>query len=84
MMINTWLRRCSFVWGNPAKASELPWRVLVLSGLKTAATVTCDSVIRTKDNGYRSVKNGAILSVVEPHCSDTRHSGSVTHTAEDD
>lgn len=26
----------------------------MLSGLKTAATVTCDSVIRTKDSGYRN------------------------------
>ena len=43
-----------------------------------------DSVIRTKESGYRSVKNGAILSVVEPHRSGTRHSSSVTHTAEDD
>ena len=40
--------------------------------------------IRTKDGNYRSVKNGAILSVVETRCSGTRHSGSVTHTAEDD
>ena len=54
------------------------------SGLKTAATVTRVGAIRTKDGGYRSVKNGAILSAVEPHRSGTRHSGSVTHTAEDD
>ena len=40
--------------------------------------------IRAKDSGYRSVKNGAVLSVVETYCSGTRHSGSVTHTAEDD
>lgn len=38
------------------------------------ATVTRDSVIRTKDNGYRS----------NVHYGGTRHSGSVTHTAEDD
>ncbi len=43
-----------------------------------------DSVIRTKDRDYRCVKNGAILSVAEAHCSGTRHSGSVIYTAEDD
>ena len=53
-------------------------------GIKAGATVANDSVIRTKDSGYRSVKNGAILSVVEPHRSGTRHSGSATHTDEDD
>lgn len=46
----------------------------MLSGLKTGATVASDSVIRTKDSGYRS----------NVHCFGTRHSGSVTHTAEDD
>lgn len=40
--------------------------------------------IRTKDGNYRSVKNGAVLSVVETYCSGTRHSSSVSHTAEDD
>lgn len=50
----------------------------------TRATLASVGAIRTKDSGYRSVKNAANLSVVEPHCSSTRHSDSVTHTAEDD
>lgn len=38
------------------------------------ATITSDSVIRTKDSGYRS----------NVYCNGTRHGGSVTHTAEND
>lgn len=41
-------------------------------GIKAGATVACDSVIRAKDESYRSVKNGAVLSVVETYCSGTR------------
>ena len=52
--------------------------------IKAGATVTSVGAIRTKDESYHSVKNGAILSVVEAQCSGTRHSGSGAHTAEDD
>ena len=47
------------------------------SGISRGATVASVGAIRTKDGSYRSVKNGANLSVVEPHCSGARHSGSV-------
>ena len=43
------------------------------SGKSKEATVTSVGAIRTKYSGYRSV-----------HCSGTRHSGSVIHTAEGD
>lgn len=49
--------------------------MLVLSGLKKGATVASDSVIRTKDSGYRS----------NVHCGDTRDIAAVwANTAEDD
>lgn len=49
--------------------------VIVPSGLKTEATVASDSVIRTKDSGYRS----------NVHCGGTRDIAAVwANTAEDD
>ena len=56
----------------------------MLPVIRTGVTVAIVDAIWTKDSDYRSVKNGAILSVVEAQCSGTRHSSSVTHTAEDD
>ena len=47
----------------------------MLSGLKKGATVASDSVIRTKDSGYRS----------NVHCGGTRDIAAVwANTAEDD
>ena len=31
MVITTWTKRYSFVWGNPAKARELPWYEFVIA-----------------------------------------------------
>lgn len=52
----------------------------MLSGLKTAVTVACVGAIRTKDSGCRSVN----LSQKRSLWRYKRHSGSVTHTAEDE
>ena len=41
-------------------------------GIKAGVIVASGGAIRTKDGSYRSVKNGAVLSVVETYCSGTR------------
>ena len=65
MVITTWPRRCLFVWGNPAKARELPWHGRVEPGIKERVTVACDSVIRAKDSGYRDMDVATFIVTVQ-------------------
>ena len=59
--------------GTGNKGRGYRGEVIVSSGLKTGATVTSDSVIRTKDNGYCNVAEFIvavqdIAAVCRSHC----------------